>query len=396
MWTGLEMVRGWFLTGFPWNYLGTSQFRIYPLIQIASVTGVYGVTFLIVWTSVALACAALVLFNRPQKKYELWTEVIVPFGALGAVVVWGTTTYRTESAPARMVRIASIQPSIPQTVIWDPQGDAGRFEKVMTLSEQALASKPDVLIWPESALPAWTAETAEALSKLAIGHHVSIILCADDVDRPQKPGDVPKYYNASLLLSPEGVIKEIYRKRRLVIFGEYVPLSDWLPFLKWLTPIEGQFTPGIRPVQFHLENPDVWTSPLICFEDMFPAEAREHTTDETDFLVNLTNDGWFGKGAEQWQQCNSAVFRAVENGVPLVRCTNNGITCWIDPMGRIIEMFRDKAGSAYGEGFLVTELPLRGKRVRTFYNRYGDVFGWSCVGLTLLIALGAGRFRRCE
>jgi apolipoprotein N-acyltransferase len=290
-----------------------------------------------------------------------------------------------------MVKVAMIQPSIPQTVIWDPRGDAGRFEKVVHLSQQSLTNKPDILFWPESALPAWTQETASAIAKLARDHNVSVILCADDADTASIP---PKYFNASFLLSPEGMIKEIYRKRRLVIFGEYVPLSDWLPFMKWLTPIEGQFTPGVRPVQFHVEKPDVKTSVLICFEDMFPAEARQHCTEDTDFLVNLTNDGWFGQGAEQWQQCIGGVFRAVENGLPLLRCTNDGVTCWIDSEGRIRETFRDAEGKIYGAGFLITDIPLRAKGGRTFYNKHGDVFGWSCAGVTAILGVWSPTFRR--
>ena len=121
-----------------------------------------------------------------------------------------------------------------------------------------------------------------------------------------------------------------YIKRKLVIFGEYVPLADWLPFLKYLTPIQGGFTPGRRPVSFPLPGLRAKTSVLICFEDIFPHLVREHVDDDTDFLVNLTNNGWFGESAAQWQHAANAVFRAVENGLPLVRCANNGLTCWVD------------------------------------------------------------------
>lgn len=388
-WTGIEFFRGWFLTGFPWNFLGSSQFKIIPLIQIASVTGVYGVTFLIVWLSVGIVSGAVSLFNKPQSKMVIWAEVALPALAVAGAVLFGSGKIRSADAPDHMVKLALIQPSIPQTVIWDQAGDAPRFAKVISLSEQSMASKPDIVVWPESALPAWTDETATALTRFATSNKVSIILCGDDVE-PSKP---PKYYNSAFLFSPEGMVKEIYRKRRLVIFGEYVPLSNWLPFLKWLTPIEGQFTPGVRPVQFHVENPDVTTSALICFEDMFPAEGRQHVVDDTDFLVNLTNDGWFGRGAEQWQQAIGGVFRAVENGVPLVRCTNNGLTCWIDSDGRIRETFRDVESTIYGEGYLVTQIPVHQKHERTIYNRYGDVFGWSCFGLTTVFVWSCA-FRR--
>ena len=154
----------------------------------------------------------------------------------------------------------------------------------------------------------------------------------------------------------------------------------WLPFVKWFTPITGSFAAGNEPVQFEMDRRRqhprepiielnnavrslapvrVNTSPLICYEDMFPQLARRAVRDDTDFLVNLTNDGWFGQSAEQWQHMAGAVFRAVENGVPLVRCCNNGVTCWIDATGRVREIFRDNSGSVYGTGALTIDLPLQ-------------------------------------
>ena len=126
---------------------------------------------------------------------------------------------------------------------------------------------------------------------------------------------------------------------------------------------------------------------LICFEDVFPHYAREHATGEEDFLVNITNDGWFGESAAQWQQAACAAFRAVENGLPLVRCANNGISCWVDRFGGMHNVFFDgatDAGDVYRAGFKIVEVPLPSpetKARRTFYNRHGDWFGWSCVGL---------------
>jgi apolipoprotein N-acyltransferase len=149
---------------------------------------------------------------------------------------------------------------------------------------------------------------------------------------------------------------------------------------------------GVSPHQ------NVKTATLICYEDIFPQLAREYVQDDTDFLVNLTNDGWFGEGAAQWQQAAAAIFRAVENGVPLVRSTNNGLTCWVDANGRRREIFKDKTGSEYGVGAMTVEIPLRQpgeKRAPTFYNQHGDWFGWLCVGVTgiLLVVKIAGQRR---
>ncbi|MGD1090150.1 MAG: nitrilase-related carbon-nitrogen hydrolase, partial [Verrucomicrobiota bacterium] len=130
--------------------------------------------------------------------------------------------------------------------------------------------------------------------------------------------------------------------------------------------------------------------PLICFEDTFPQLARAAVRDDTDFLVNLTNDGWFGQSAEQWQHMANAVFRAVENGVPLIRCTNNGVTCWIDSYGQLRVIFKDTKGSVYGVGSMTAQIPLPSENhVPTFYNRHGDWFGWSCV----VVAAGILLFR---
>src|SRR5208282_878522 len=137
---------------------------------------------------------------------------------------------------------------------------------------------------------------------------------------------------------------------------------------------------------FNLTKPAAKTSVLICFEDMFPQEARQHVQPDTDFLINLTNDGWFGDGAAQRQQAAGALFRAIENGVPLVRCANNGLTCWIDPQGRMREI-EDQGGSIYGPGFITPAIPLRspGERAQTYYNRHGDLFGWDCCAVSGLL-----------
>jgi apolipoprotein N-acyltransferase len=388
-WTALEVARGRLLSGFPWNFLGVSQYRLLPVIQIASITGVYGVSFLMVWFSVAVGAAMLILVRQPAGQ-RVWGDAALPLLAVCGVVAYGMTQFGSGPAPTRQLAVALIQPSIPQTLIFDPREDAARFNEVIALSEKALASKPDLLIWPESAVPDLEAENRQTIARLLAAHPVWLMFCADSAE--PSPSGGTACFNSAYLVSPQGAVEGIYHKRRLVIFGEYIPLVRWLPFLKWLTPIGSGFTPGNRPVTFHLSHPAAVISVLICFEDMFPQEAREHVGPDTDFLVNLTNDGWFGEGAEQWQQAASAVFRAVENGVPLVRCTNNGLTCWIDAQGRIREM-EDAGGSIYGAGYIAPKIPLRapGQQGRTFYNRFGDWFGWCCCGLGGLALLAGGK-----
>jgi apolipoprotein N-acyltransferase len=136
-----------------------------------------------------------------------------------------------------------------------------------------------------------------------------------------------------------------------------------------------------------LRNLNARTSVLICFEDIFPQLARGDVGPDTDFLVNITNDGWFGDSAAQWQQAATSVFRAVENRVPLIRCSNNGLTCWVDANGRLRQVFRDDGGTIYGPGFMTAQIPLAAPgqaHALTFYNRHGDWFGWTCVGIAAL------------
>ena len=359
-----------------------------PLIQIAAVTGVYGVSFLVVWMSVALVIALLCLMRSPGRG--VWGEAGLPLLVAVVTASFGANRVATIPTPPKELRVTLLQPALAQFMNWSEAADEARFNQVLALSEKALGDKASLLIWPEGALSSLTPEHLAALARLTARHDVRLTATADLNDTPG--GSATEYFNSSILLNPAGAVEGVYHKRRLVIFGEYVP--SWLGFLKWVTPITGSFTPGKEPVQFVVKNPDARFSTLICFEDAFAEEARAHVTPDTDFLVNLTDDVWFGRGPAGWQQAAGAVFRAVENGVPLVRCTNNGLTCWIDAQGRLREFF-SVAGDVFDAGFMTVQIPLRagGERGRTFYNLHGDWFGWSCCGLSLCLCAGTLRLR---
>ncbi len=396
LWVACEMVRARIFSGFPWNLLGASQYQMLPLIQVASITGVYGVSFLVVWFSVALFCMAVMLCRRPEQPLAWSRELLVPLLAALAVASVGLRQVLAAPEPGARLKIALVQPSIPQTTIWDPQKAAERFAEVMALSEKALQSNPDLLVWPEAAVPnlfrwdtnqVYQGQTVyDSLTSLARQHRVWLIMGADDAEPVPGKRDEVNFYNSGFLVSPQGDVRATYRKQQLVIFGEYVPLSRWLPFLKDFTQVYGEFTAGNGPVPFILPDLRVKTSVLICFEDVFPHLARRYVEPDTDFLLNLTNDGWFGNSAAQWQQAANAVFRAVENGLPLVRCANNGITCWIDAQGRLHDVYFPGSTDVYQAGYKVVQVPLLAgqERAETFYTRHGDWFGWACVGLAVV------------
>ena len=390
LWVALEMVLARFLSGFPWNLLGVSQYSLAPLIQIASVTGVYGVSFLVVWFSVSLVLAFLRVVRQPRLRWGWLLELRVALFVLLGVMIFGLNRLRQPAEADRELNVALIQPSIPQALIWDHTEDANRFNKIMELSKLALRAKPDLLIWPESSMPNFTEDNFRAITNLIVTHKVWMIFGADDVER-REGGTGPRdndYFNAAFLFDPDGRFVATYRKRHLVAFGEYLPLARALPFLRRMIPIPGDFTPGDRFVPFELAGPRARIAPLICFEDVLPGLTRQSAGDDIEVLLNLTNDGWFGQSAAQWQQAANAVFRAVENGLPLVRCTNNGLTCWIDSRGRLREILQSETGDVYAAGFMTAKIPLLSagpKREPTFYNRHGDWFGWGCVAVALSV-----------
>ena len=374
-------------------------------------TGVYGVSFLVVWFSLSLFSAGRMVFAKPDSRFAWQPEVFLPLLAVAIIFAFGSFKMHELPPSASNLRVTLIQPSVPQTMIWDETENTNRFRQLLALSENALTNQTDLLIWPESALPEFNDESLAAITNLIRTHHVWMIFNADDAVWRPNPKDKDDFdvFNAAFLFDPDGNCAAIYHKQRLVIFGEYVPLARWLPFLKWFTPITGGYKAGNFPVQFEINlartpreplievnnvssaaspRQTVKTSPLICFEDIFPQTARAAVRDDTDFLVNLTNDGWFGQSAQQWQHMANAVFRAVENGVPLIRCTNNGVTCWIDSYGVVREIFKDQTGGVYGIGSMAVQIPLPSEKpVPTFYNRHGDWFGWSSVMVTAVILL---------
>lgn len=398
LWTGLEIILGRFLTGFPWMFLGVTQYKMLPLIQVSEYTGVYGVSFLIVWFSSALLCCAFSIARHPAVRGAWAKEIALPFLAMIAAVLHGFGKLKAHEAPEFTLTATLIQPSIPQTLIWDPAENESRFRQLMALSEASLEAEPELVIWPEASVPnmlRYHEETGLAIRRFVTEHDVWAIIGSDDAEVREglEGGErTINYFNSAFAISPGGKIAGVYKKRRLVIFGEYVPFVEQLPFLSHFSPAgETGFTPGTKPVPFSLDSLDVITSVLICFEDVFPHLVRGYVRPGTDFLVNLTNNGWFGESAAQWQHAAAAAFRAVENRIPLVRCANNGLTCWVDELGRMHEVYFPGSRDVYQAGYKVAEIPVLApgaRRQLTFYTRQGDVFGWTCLALAGLSLAG--------
>ena len=400
-WVATEMTLGRMLTGFPW-FLGASQFRWLALIQISSVTGVYGVSFLISWLSVSLFCTGLSLSANKTRPSLMLLQVLPPLLALAGVLAYGRHELFSLGESPRHYKIALVQPAIPQPAIWDPNEKTNRFLKLLRISQAALAEKPELLVWPETALPEMITRnqfTQDAIVKLLHSYNTWMVMGASDYESQLDATgrDTTEWFNSAFLINPAGEMVARYHKRHLVPFGEYMPGARWFPFLARLRAAGAGLTSGDRPGLFHITEPPANFSVLICYEDIFPHEVRECQGQQTDYLLNLTNDGWFGDSSAQWLHLVNALFRAVELHLPLVRCCNNGITCWVDARGRLHNVYFPDSQNVYQAGYKLIDVPLASSESGyhpTYYRQHGDCFGWGCVALVVVVGLKRSTLHR--
>ena len=391
LWAGLEYLRAVLLTGFPWGFLGHSQEPFGAVIQMVDITGVYGLSFLIVLANGALA---LQLLGAGGKTWQgqapsprLRRGSLALAAALTAAAVgygaWRSHQLAPVIAAAPTLRTALVQGNIPQGLKWDPAFQIGSTKKYIDLSQGLKGQAPDLVVWPETATPFYLHHNA-ALTRLVLGGIQAtgchFLIGSPSLDGP--PGQ-ERYYNSAYLLDPAGQVAGRYDKAHLVPFGEYVPLRRWLPFLGKIVAQVGDFAAGAPGALIPWERAAL--GPLICYEAIFPELARAQVRQGAALLVNLTNDAWYGRTSAPHQHFDLAVFRAVENRRSLVRAANTGISGVVDPLGRVTArtgLFVDAA--------LVQGVPLVGDRI-TVYTRLGDWFPLACL---LAAALVAARLRR--
>jgi len=377
LWVGLEYLRSVLFTGLPWGLAGYSQYRVLPVIQIADLSGVYGVSFLILLCNVALALLFFAFAGKPwqggpvSRRIGLGSILIV---GLGLVLVWSYGARRVngvdrESAGNPAVRISVIQGNIDQAVKWDPKFQDATLEKYLGLSLSARKDGPELIIWPETATPFYFLRDAQRSARLLEGIRqtgIDFLIGSPHFIQRENRTD---YFNSAYLVRADGSVLGKYDKVHLVPFGEYVPLKRFLPFLGKMVAEVGDFRPGARGRTLAWRNSNVGM--LICYEIIFPELARHLVKNRAAVLVNLTNDAWFGKTAAPYQHFSMAVFRAVENRRSLVRAANTGISGFIDPAGRIVartDLFCDA----------VLTRPVALCRETAFYTRYGDLFVLAC------------------
>lgn len=378
-WVTLEYIRSHLMTGFPWALLGYSQYKNLPVIQIADITGVWGVSFLVMMVNVSIFAA--LNYKARSKNQKIY--MVAALGILAVVLLYGYLMInRKPPTGSQSLRVSVIQGNIPQALKWRAESEDYIFDRYLGLTEEALKENPDLIIWPEAALPVVLEEDItyfDSLRHKVKGYKTPLLFGA--VTRREG-----FYYNSALLVEKGGSLTRRYDKIHLVPFGEYIPLRSILPFLETIVPI-GDIEPGREYTLFEISSQKAKTisdiGVLICFEDLFPELSRAYAGRGADVLVNITNDAWYKYTAAPYQHLQASVFRAVENRRPLARAANTGISCFISSDGRIIFALKDFLGEEiFVRGFLSQDLPADDK-ILTLYTRFGDLFPLFCLVLAV-------------
>jgi apolipoprotein N-acyltransferase len=377
-WVATEVLRAYTFFRFPWCLLGYSQQPNLPILQVASLTAVYGVSFLVAAASAVLAY--VLVEARPAPRRRALSGLAALLGASLGYGAWALVRPPTE---AGRVRLGLVQPSIAQDEKWDAARAWDNVARHVRLTREAAGRGAALVVWPESAVP-WRYDEAPAVTRLlgelagASGAH--LLLGNDDAE--PGPAGRPRIFVGAKLITPSGQVAYRYHKNRLVPFGEYTPLAPLITlggrFGARLVQAVGDFVPGSEARVGSLPQGRFGT--LICYEAIFPDLVRQFTANGAGLLVNLTNDAWYGRSSAPHQHFAMAAVRAVENGRYLVRAANTGISGVVDPRGRVLERT-----ALFEEALVVRDVPFVADR--TPYARYGDVFAFACLALAALATL---------
>lgn len=369
-WVAVEMARA-YVTGFPWNLLGTTQIDNLPLARIATVTGVYGISFEIALVNTAVAAAFLV----PRARRGMLLAV-----SLSAALILHGGRFVHPPASQGQHPATLVQSNIP--ILDDPwsldylQQTLRELRALSVNPQHGLSFVPGLIVWPESPAPFYVTELhlRGTLGELARETNSYIVAGSMGIDHAGDPARMPDVFNSGSLIAPDGAWISRYDKVHLVPFGEFIPFEHLIAFAKPLTREIGTFARGQRRLPLHAGSADAGV--FICYESVFPNEIRQFALNGAEVFVNISNDGWFGDTGAPRQHLNMARMRAVENSRWLLRSTNTGITAIVDPYGRVVvEAPRNQRTSLHGTYAL--------ERETTFYTRHGDWFPFLCAIITL-------------
>jgi len=408
VWVSLEYIRSnMSFLSLPWALMGHSQHHYPLIIQCASITGAYGISFLVVTLNSALA-ATILAFFCPLERYRLpaiaspskraaISMVILTAALTGLTLFYGHMTLSRPSV-GKEIRVSVLQGNIDREMKANPRKHA-RFimQKYADLTKEAAQDGPALIVWPEAATPGLVLlnkALRNRIRSLIRGIKTHFLIGSSEFPKFTKVrSDLAGSGNTALFFSPEGKVLGQYLKIHLVPFGEYIPYDGVIPWPDFIVPEEKKAfdIPGKEFTVFALDGAKFGV--LICWEIVFPKLFRQFVKNGANFMLNITNEGWFGETAAPYQLAAVSVFRAVENRVSLVRAANTGISCFIDPFGRITGRVTNNNRDIFIEGYLTQEISLSNER--TFYTRYGDIFVYITLVVTaVMIAVSLLRVKR--
>ena len=387
LWVLMEYAHNHIFTGFGWGSVGYTQWHNLWVAQLASVGSVYAVSFYIVMINVLIVMLAKNV-RRPATALASALALVV----LGvAVPTWGKMQMRSPDMSSSL-QIGVVQPNFSLDVKWDGEYSEHMFKVLGNQTEVVASTGAELVVWPESAFYGYLVDEISKIAGIIRPHDIYLLTGSNHYERAgPSAGDEFVYYNSAFLIDPDGRKLGRYDKHHLAPFGEYVPFQELFPVLGKVVPAVADFTPGQQAnTPFSVKGRDFCV--LICFENSFPHLVRKAAALDVDFLIQLTNDGWFGRSGQPEQDLAIAVFRSIENGVTLVRGTNTGISCFIDPWGRI----SGEVTSPWGERVFVRGVSVKNISTvahDTIYKTYGDMWVLGCAGL-FAAALGPTLYRR--
>ncbi len=373
LWVAAEWLRSWVGGGFPWALLGSSQATVLPVAQLASVTGVFGLSWLVALVSTAAAAIAL-----SQRRIHRWGAIgagllLFVVAAAGAMRVADGSLARS----GEVLRVGLVQGNVDQKIKWDPTYRDPIIKRYIDLSRQAIGGGAALVVWPEASTPFYLdldPVLAEPLRRIATESRTPFIIGTNEYE-PGRTRALDHIYNAAVLLGPDGRSRGSYRKMQLVPFGEYVPLKWLLFFVGPLVETVGDFTPGTEPVVLDADGRRVGVA--ICYESVYPWLARAFVARGARLLATITNDAWFGRSSAAYQHFEQGALRAIEQGRYMIRAANTGISGAVDPYGRVV------ARTALFETTAIT-VDVRLLDRRTIYSRLGDVIVWISLGVVVV------------
>lgn len=368
-WTAGEFARSTWLTGAPWNLLAHALHERPLLIQLADLGGAYAVSFTVAAAGAALGVAWTTPVDGRLRALGTGAMVVV------ATLAYGAMRLAAPLDQGASLRVALVQGNVPNEWREQTTHAADALASFVEATRPILAERPALIVWSENAVSFVLEPNTRFRDAIAalLGPQGPPLLLGGPRYEQRAPGRVD-FFNSAFLLGASGAPLGTYDKRRLVPFAEYAPVAA-IPGLGWRFDAPGAYTAGTEAVVFRTPAP---FGVLICYEAIYPRLARDLVEAGAAFLVNISNDAWFGTSAGLEQHFASGVFRAVETRRALARGTNTGITALVAPSGRIAARF-----PADRRGAWVVDVPLR--EDMTPYTRSGDVFAWTCVGLTLAL-----------